>query len=165
MITSPFADTEAPPSDAAAEPSTPPVRRWTTPYEVLTAVLPGVGSARLPSVATVRAYHKVREYVPWEAAVLDWPARMHGWLAIAWLFCCTCAAWAGAGAYRRRFRTLWQVGLPGLAQAQLPPLDELRGLPRWWVAAWSAIGWLGLKLWRLPIFLLYVVTAVLPFVF
>lgn len=133
--------------------------------EVLEGWMPGAGAARLPSVATVRAYHKAGQYVPWEAWIVAWPARIHGWFAVAWLIACTGAAWVGAGGYRARFRTLWQVGIPGLLRAQLPPLNTLHGVPLVWVACWSAVAWLGLKFWRLPMALIYLAAAAAPFMF
>lgn len=181
---SPFADTA--PADtqlAAAElkvprPEAPPIAeqapaeaaapvtstRRPTPLEALEARFPGISTARLPSIATVRAYHKAGEYVPWEAALISWPASVHGWFAVCWATACTCIAWAGAGRYVQRGRTLWQVGIPGLVRAQLPPLRDLAAVPRAWVGFWSAVCWLGLKFWRLPMALVYVAAAVLPFV-
>ncbi|MEU6789983.1 hypothetical protein ABZ912_63325 [Nonomuraea angiospora] len=107
----------------------------------------GLRTARLPSVATVRAYHREREYVPFEAGVLDGFARVHGAFAVAWCFVCTSIAFLGAGDYRRRWRRFREEGLPGLCRAQLPPLKTLSGFPRVWVAAWSAVCWPGLKFW------------------
>ncbi|MER7363243.1 hypothetical protein [Nonomuraea wenchangensis] len=107
----------------------------------------GVRTARLPSVATVRAYHLEREYVPFEAGLLDWFARVHGIFAVCWCFVCTSIAFLGAGDSRRRWRRFREEGLPGLCRAQLPPLKSLSGFSRVWVAAWSAACWPGLKFW------------------
>lgn len=180
-LTSPFADQATASADAPASRQEPtaeqPVEQPAfTPtiasrrprpglLELLEARMPGVGSARLPSIATVRAYHKAREYVPWEAALLDWPARVHGWFAVCWVTVFTLTAWAGAGDYPRRFRTLWKVGIPGLFRAQLPPLTALSTVARVWVGCWSAVAWLGLKFWRLPMAALYLLTAASPFLF
>lgn len=139
-----------------------PRRSW---VERLEARMPGVDSAQLPSTAVVRAYHKAGNYVPWEAGLIEWPARVHGMVAVAWCATCTCIAWAGSGAYRQRFRSLWRLGLPGLLAAQLPPLRALRPLPRLWVAWWSLIAWCGLKFWRFPIVLAYLAATVLPIIF
>ncbi|MEU6789909.1 hypothetical protein ABZ912_62940 [Nonomuraea angiospora] len=107
----------------------------------------GLRTARLPSVATVRAYHREREYVPGEAGLLDGAARVHGVFAVCWCFVCTSMAFLGAGDYHRRLRRFREEGLPGLCRAQLPPLKTLSGFPRMWVAAWSAVCWPGLKFW------------------
>jgi hypothetical protein len=124
--------------------------------------MPGVSSARLPAIATVRAYHRAHEYVRSEAEWRIWSAVFYGWCAVGWVGLCTLAAWAGAGDYRRRLRKLWQVGVPGLYRAQLPPLQELSGAPLVWVAAWSALGWVGLKFWRPVMTLVYLLAALLP---
>lgn len=131
----------------AAEPAPAPARpSWVELLEER-ARMPGLRTARLPSVATVRAYHRAREYVPWEAGLLDGFARVHGWFAVAWCFTCTSIAFLGAGDSRRRWRRFREEGLPGLVRAQLPPLKPLSGFPRLWVAFWSAVCWPGLKFW------------------
>ncbi|MER7361974.1 hypothetical protein [Nonomuraea wenchangensis] len=129
------------------------------------AGMSGLGSAQLPSSATVRAYHKAGNYVPGEVGVLEWTARVHGVVAVAWCLVFTCVAWLGSGAYRQRLRTLWSSGVPAVWRTQLPPLDILSTPARLWVAWWSAVAWLGLKFWRFPIFLAYLAAAVLPIVF
>ncbi|SDL76397.1 hypothetical protein SAMN05421874_128137 [Nonomuraea maritima] len=133
---------------AEVAPTSSPARRpsWVQVLEDR-ARMPGLRTARLPSVATVRAYHREREYVPWEAELLDLPARVHGWFAVAWCFGCTSIAFLGAGDYRRRLTKFREEGLPGLCRAQLPRLKTLSGFPRAWVAFWSAVCWPGLKFW------------------
>jgi hypothetical protein len=167
MLTSPFSEekTDAPAAVApeqAASPSTAPRRGL---FERAEDRMPGLGSARLPSVAVVRAYHKAGNHIPFEAGLIEWPARVHGWLAVVWCLTFTCVAWAGAGAYRQRLRALWKVGIPGLLRAQLPPLGSLRLVPRLWVGFWSAIAWCGLKFWRFPFVLAYLIAVVTPFIF
>lgn len=172
-IASPFADAPPAPEPVPVVEVEPPGARLTASpmrprRELLTLAegwLPGVGAARLPSIATVRAYHRAGEYVPWDAGLIAWPARVHGWAAVGWVTVCTCAGWAGAGRYPARLRTLWTVGIPGLVRAQLPPLRDLSGVARAWVALWSTAGWLGLKFWRLPVAAAYVLLAVAPFLF
>lgn len=128
------------------------------------ADMTGLGSAQLPSPATVRAYHKAGNYVPGEAGALETVARVHGVVAVAWCLVFTCVAWLGSGAYRQRFRTLWTSGLPGVWRTQLPPLDILSPPARLWVAWWSAVAWCGLKFWRFPIVLAYLAATVLPII-
>lgn len=125
----------------------------------------GLGSAQLPSPSVVHAYHKAGNYVPGEAGVIEWPARAHGWVAVLWCTAFTCVAWTGSGAYRQRFHSLWRQGVPGLMRAQLPPLEILSPLPRFWVAWWSAVAWCGLKFWRFPLVLAYLAATVLPIIF
>ncbi|GAB2918942.1 hypothetical protein ACFMQL_20710 [Nonomuraea fastidiosa] len=129
------------------------------------ARMPGLRTARLPSVATVRAYHRAREYVPWEAGLLDVFARVHGWFAVTWCFTCTAIAFLGAGDYRRRWRKFREEGLPGLARAQLPRLKSLSGFPRVWVAFWSAVCWPGLKFWGPITVSAYLLMIALPLLF
>lgn len=183
MLTSPFAEKttetaelpgarpvpmpspEAPPASQPTpeKPKTPALpRARRSVLEVLEARMPGVSSARLPTVADVRAYHRAHQYVRSEAEWRIWLAVIYGWGAVAWCAACTLIAWAGAGDYRRRLGQLWQGGVPGLFRAQLPPLGSLTGFPLFWVAAWSAIAWTGLKFWRPVMVLTYVLAAVLP---
>jgi hypothetical protein len=178
VLTSPFADTspaeapavveEAPTAQeqqpAEAEKTAPRAARLGL-LEILEAQLPGVGSARLPSIATVRAYHRAHQYVRSEAVWRIWLAVIFGWFAVAWSVVFTLIAWAGAGDYRRRLRTLWQVGLPGLVRAQLPPLKDLSGARLVWVAAWSAVAWAGLKFWRPVMTLTYLLAVPLSCMF
>lgn len=168
MLTSPFADTapaetpetaEHPPA-AEEQPPVAAVKAAPRPprptlLELLEARLPGVSSAQLPSIAVIRAYHKAHQYVRSEAVWRIWLAVAFGWFAVTWATTCTLTAWAGAGDYRRRLKTLWKVGLPGLMRAQLPPLADLSGARLLWVATWSAAAWAGLKFWRPVMTLIY----------
>ncbi|TMR99480.1 hypothetical protein [Nonomuraea basaltis] len=137
---------EQPAPAADSQPPAPARPSWVEVLEER-ARMRGLSTASLPSVATARAYHREREYVPFEAGLLDWFARVHGVFAVCWCFVCTSAAFFGAGDYRRRLRKFREEGLPGLCHAQLPPLKTLSGFPRVWVAAWSSLCWPGLKFW------------------
>ncbi|WP_336214882.1 hypothetical protein [Nonomuraea sp. LPB2021202275-12-8] len=141
--------TEQPAPAADLAPATGPAQVRPSWVEVLEerAQMRGVRTARLPSVATVRAYHREREYVPFEAGLLDWCARVHGVFAVCWCFVCTTVAFLGAGDCRRRWGRFREEGLPGLCHAQLPALKTLSAFPRVWVALWSAVCWPGLKFW------------------
>jgi hypothetical protein len=138
-------ETAEQPATAATPEPAPALASWVDVLEER-ARMRGLRTARLPSVATVRAYHREREYVPFEAGLLDGFARVHGIFAVCWCFVCTSAAFLGAGDYRR-WRKFREEGLPGLCRAQLPPLKCLSGFPRVWVAVWSAVCWPCLKFW------------------
>lgn len=138
-----------------------PRRTW---LDLLETRMPALGAQRLPSTATVRAYHKDGSYVPWESDLLRAICHMHSkWVAVPWCFVFTAVAWLGAGDYQRRLRKLRQEGLPGLYRSQLPPLDALTGFPRVWVGFWSAVAWTNLKITRLPMTAYYILPATFPF--
>ncbi|WP_188186823.1 hypothetical protein [Nonomuraea sp. SYSU D8015] len=151
----------------APEPTAQPARARSrrTWLDLLETRMPALGAQRLPSTATVRAYHQDGSYVPFESDLLRAICRLHGaWVAFPWCFFFTCMAWLGAGDYRRRLRKFRREGLPGLYRSQLPPLDALHGFPRVWVGIWSAVAWSNLKITRLPVTLgLYVLPATGPF--
>lgn len=174
-LASPFADrptsapAESPPAtpDKRAQPDPEPTAGRTPQVSLLDLLetrMPGLGSARLPSVADVRAYHKAGNYVHWEAGIVEWPARVYGWFAVVWAFVFTCAAWLGAGSYRHRIKTLWTAGLPGLCRSQLPPLAALPWPARLWVGWWSAVAWCGLKFSRLALTCIYLLLAAIPLI-
>ncbi|MEV0236842.1 hypothetical protein [Nonomuraea sp. NPDC050786] len=154
------AEQPAPPRPAAS----PAARPHLTWLDLLETRMPALGAQRLPSTATVRAYHKDGSYVPWESGLLGGVCRLHGaWVAFPWCFVFTAVAWLGAGDYRRRLRKFRKEGLPGLYRSQLPPLDALHGFSRVWVAWWSAVVWSNLKVTRLPATTFYVLMATGPF--
>ncbi|MEW1842644.1 hypothetical protein AB0392_32270 [Nonomuraea angiospora] len=162
---------EQPTGQPAEQPTPPPPagdaaagRPRLTWLDLLETRMPALGAQRLPSTATVRAYHKDGSYVPWESGLLGGICRAHGVVAWTWCFVFTSIAWLGAGDHRRRLRKFRKEGLPGLYRSQLPPLDALHGFSRVWVAWWSAVAWSNLKVTRLPIALcLYVFPATGPF--
>lgn len=155
---------DQPAEQTAPTPPAPAARPRRTWLDLLETRMTALGAQRLPSTATVRAYHQDGSYVPWESDALRALCRVHGaWVAVPWCFVFTAVAWLGAGDYRRRLRKFREEGLPGLYRSQLPPLDALSGFSRVWVAWWSAVAWTNLKITRLPMTAFYVLPATFPF--